>query len=575
MSEELNEVKIPDEIPDTVKISATEINDNGIANLRTVPGQGGTYGANGMSAADIKARFDALPKLIAGKVNQVIDGHNALVAATAKLNEKADGIADGLADEVHARESAIEKIYEAISELEETLSLLTSDAPEWLDTFDEVASIFNDDPKFLEKIKKEIDDLAEKIVDNISSLKEDLQSIEEQKADKKQLDSFARQDEITAIRKRLKNLEGGWAELFTDDSSDTVKTVPYNALPFAAIREIGGDTKIKGDTLVDTNVTGLYIEGTNLLPCPYPHSDVGIRFGVVITFNEDGTIVLDGKAERGFSLALYDENDNLSLPKSGVYIHDCGSTTLYVKSDANTRHSCGNFYPNENDEYYGRYFVYIDIQAGAVYRSVKLYPCISKGLNFRPANTYLKPYTYSIPDYVLSMKGYGKSMQGLRNKIQWDDNGKATYIMNVVEVRCDQKKLWRRTETSDGIRYEYWTQTTEYPMTRETIALVSNKYPGRFVSGGKPCVYGYGQRIFVYDDSIEDDGTVNPWLAKLDEWESSGEPFRVIYPVATPEKTDIPELSDNIVEVRKGGTITVVSETGGEASTAIEYQLEG
>ena len=112
MSEELttNEVKIPDKIPDTAKISATEINDNGISNLRTVPGQGGTYGANGLSAADIKARFDALPKLIAGKVNQVIDGHNALVAAAKAIDDKADDIATDLAEEAKERETAIKDL---------------------------------------------------------------------------------------------------------------------------------------------------------------------------------------------------------------------------------------------------------------------------------------------------------------------------------------------------------------------------------------------------------------------------------------------------------------------------------
>ena len=53
-------------------IKDTEIQDNGVASLRTAPNRGGTWGQNGLTAGDLQKRFDALPTLIAQRLNALI-----------------------------------------------------------------------------------------------------------------------------------------------------------------------------------------------------------------------------------------------------------------------------------------------------------------------------------------------------------------------------------------------------------------------------------------------------------------------------------------------------------------------
>ena len=55
------------------KITDTEIKEKGVSALRDAPNRRGGFGTNGLSAQDLKERFDALPKLTAERLNALID----------------------------------------------------------------------------------------------------------------------------------------------------------------------------------------------------------------------------------------------------------------------------------------------------------------------------------------------------------------------------------------------------------------------------------------------------------------------------------------------------------------------
>jgi len=57
----------------TTKISESEISKNGVSNLPTRPNAPQAFGGTGMTAAELKAAFDALPVLIAERLNSLID----------------------------------------------------------------------------------------------------------------------------------------------------------------------------------------------------------------------------------------------------------------------------------------------------------------------------------------------------------------------------------------------------------------------------------------------------------------------------------------------------------------------
>ena len=58
---------------DDLKITAQDMARKGVSSLRTAPNRGNTFGTNGLSAEDLKKRFDELPKLIAERFNALLD----------------------------------------------------------------------------------------------------------------------------------------------------------------------------------------------------------------------------------------------------------------------------------------------------------------------------------------------------------------------------------------------------------------------------------------------------------------------------------------------------------------------
>lgn len=103
------------------QIAEADIESASVATLRTVPGRGGTYGENGLTAQGMKERFDALPKLAIARLHALlayldayINGEgNGLESRLEAIDEKANDIAADLADEVTAREDAIAAEAEA------------------------------------------------------------------------------------------------------------------------------------------------------------------------------------------------------------------------------------------------------------------------------------------------------------------------------------------------------------------------------------------------------------------------------------------------------------------------------
>ena len=55
------------------KITALQIKANGIQSLSKRPNESMQYGACGLSAEELKRRFDKLASLLADKINEIID----------------------------------------------------------------------------------------------------------------------------------------------------------------------------------------------------------------------------------------------------------------------------------------------------------------------------------------------------------------------------------------------------------------------------------------------------------------------------------------------------------------------
>ncbi len=94
-------------------ITNADIAEKDIASLRDAPNRGHTYGTNNLSASDLKARFDSLPKLLIERFNALLDkikdgslSEELKVDAEgtlAELNTKVDALlaGGGIASEIY------------------------------------------------------------------------------------------------------------------------------------------------------------------------------------------------------------------------------------------------------------------------------------------------------------------------------------------------------------------------------------------------------------------------------------------------------------------------------------------
>jgi hypothetical protein len=64
------------------QIAEADIEAKSVATLRTVPGRGGTYGENGLTAQELKERFDALPKLAIARLHALLAYLDAYINGT-------------------------------------------------------------------------------------------------------------------------------------------------------------------------------------------------------------------------------------------------------------------------------------------------------------------------------------------------------------------------------------------------------------------------------------------------------------------------------------------------------------
>lgn len=159
-------------------------------------------------------------------------------------------------------------------------------------------------------------------------------------------------------------------------------------------------------------VTAICSHGVNLLPFPYPYKNPERSLGgLSFTEMEDGSLVINGTAEKNVSYTLYSENDGLRLPEGTVYIAplESGSASLYLKlGSAGDVWRSGVAQLSKNDEYHDRYYAYLYITQGSVLENVRIYPFVCLGTSARAPVPYRAPFRYPIPETIASLPGYGR-----------------------------------------------------------------------------------------------------------------------------------------------------------------------
>ena len=426
------------------KITEEEVRSLWVQRLSDTPNRQGKFGTMGLSAAEMKAAYDALPLRLVEAYNTLVDAIEGGEVAEFITSPEGKTLAELLGGVTSGAFAALltvdgERTLTALAAALDThnhegiyarLSENGRLAPEHLPSGYE--SVFADAEREREEAERKRAEAELLRQRTLADIEERTEALEE-RADEQDRRESARDAAVTEHGERLslgealtellcrrvdsigyavKNLEaaglGVTHRFLEDDSVAYRKTVPNGALPYATLSLLGGAAASDGYAPVSA-VTSY---SANLLAYPYPAAPASetVQNGVTFRQMSDGSILLNGTAERNVSYFLYTDRDGLSLPESGVYIDTeiTDSVQLYVKSGSSgSVWKNGAFYPSPDDEYFGRYEAYIYIKPGTVLNNLRITPSITYGTRVRHAVPYRAPYRIEIPEAVTSLPGYG------------------------------------------------------------------------------------------------------------------------------------------------------------------------
>lgn len=382
---------------------------------------------------------------------------------------------------------------------------------------------------------------------------------------------------LARLEARVENLRANVApEYFvTDAAAAYVKTVPDAALPFAEVKEVGGMTYAEGGTLQNAAVTALESVGVNIL-------DISAALNSCLTDNGDGTYTITRKTSSDRFSATFP----LYIPVNGrIYAYveivtsydgfngsiplqifgEDGKTEIGAASLANN----GSGFALANGSHYARLYLNTNAPIGVPVTFRK--PMVKYGTASAPYAPYVKR-TYPIPAEVQALDGWGEGISAdCHNRIDWE---KKQYRQEVRRIRLDGSEEWKRS-VQEGI-FQASTRLPELAGNTKAIRpILSSGYgfSDWYVPDASAKPYF---RIAPNGDSLWIEATVDQF-ASVDAWKAylAEHPVEILYPLASPTVTDLPELpDDNFIGVEGGGSVTAVNEGSLAAPTKIEYQLK-
>lgn len=354
-------------------------------------------------------------------------------------------------------------------------------------------------------------------------------------------------DEISRANKRITNLEKGLADdnFMIDDAVAYAKDVPANALPFAAVNEIGGMTYKDGDTLRSAKVTDVKSVGANLW-----------AFGDIVSTEYAHNVEHYFRSlapNKQYVLTWeYSSNGTKDTQNCMVVYTEAGSITIasgfaFTITEAQLNTFQGAF------AYFGS-----DMTSGSMTNIM---------LNKGSSALHYKPYqkhTLPIPEAVRPANGINAEAH---DYIEWDESGAVKAHKKCGEILVDgvNTKI-TFGGTFNGLFYGM-AQATK---AKGNGAIVCDKFKSQNnAEMGAAYITADGfLTFFAKDASIQSAADFNAWFAS--------NPTTVIYELETPEITDITDkiTADNFLYVEGGGTITFENENGIGVPSTIEYQLE-
>ena len=291
-------------------ISEAQIKKASIATLADRPNSVSRYGDGGLSAQELKERFDAFPALVQKKINEIIDALASGEAAKyITLSEKSNVLQrDNLYDFI-ALFCADNGDNEIIADFIEALYTMdgdkTPDSYSIKEIFADISARFATINADISKVSSDILAQSDRIATNEQKTQANAQNIASMQQAITQRDTqiSSHEERITGIERYL-----GGDNFIVDDSTAYEKTVPKNACEKAKVLSIGGMTYKKKT------------DDGNLMPYPY----VGI--GNLDYTVENGAVTITGENN---PVDFIISNGDGTVYPAGTYIFEVGEQSEY------------------------------------------------------------------------------------------------------------------------------------------------------------------------------------------------------------------------------------------------------
>lgn len=359
-----------------------------------------------------------------------------------------------------------------------------------------------------------------------------------------------------------------------DGYDDSVGDQYYSNI---SLTEVGGGERY----LTEAKVTALDIYGRNLYN--------GGFGGTACTTEENGVVTIVKRAGTGsqdrfttsWLMPLKTEGWSISVTvnknttASGLWYgqEDTNGDTKYgilCQAGVTGRASVNLQAPTEGANIYKVFLLlnYNEVEGtGVVLTDIMISPATT-ATTFSPYHKH----TFAIPESVQALDGYGwgipSSTRKFYNSIEWDDNGKATFVKRVGKAVYNGTESWGRGTYQDAIKFEVGV-----PTMKPNGPILADRYHNGTPSTGLPCAASTPWSFMCFPTNPPD--TVAEWKALLAEWYAEGDPLTVYYELKEPIVTDISHLitDDNLIPVEGGGVIVAQNENEEAAPSTIIYPL--
>ena len=330
-------------------------------------------------------------------------------------------------------------------------------------------------------------------------------------------------------------------------------------------------------------VTEVESVGENLLTYPFAETTKEV-YGIIYKDNGDGTITANGLAT-GQANFFFANNETFSLP-AGTYTFsvDCilpngVNVWLYKTSESKVIAYLDSRLQNvtftlEEEESFN---IYIYSPAGSSYSNVVFSPMLNIGTTAKPRKPFVRN-TLPIPTEVQAIDGYGEGVDETSfNYIDWEKKQFVKYVERIV-LDGSKDESWNTTPTYNTVDFNaFYTRQIPKGHKAQWCEALGDIIPNRTIDelyNLNAVGFWMGdvndrQIIIRVPNSVTTATELRTWLAE--------DPLTIVYPLATPEVTDISDIlpEDNFIGVEGNGIITLKNEYAYDVPSEITYQIKG